>query len=321
MNGQEGQPSRHHQHQHHADHRPHQRANAANDHHRQHQHRVIQREALHVDERFLEGEQRARHPGEGAADGDGQGLEHGHVLAERAGGALAIPQRHQRAAEAAAHQQPDGDQGGRQTPWRRRRGRPGRKTRRSRTAWGWDAHQAADASVSGSASVKTVLASICRPRLAATKYSPRTRKAGSPRHSENAVVTAAAATQATRDVRCELQGDLCPGIGAQPEEHGMGHAEDAGIADHHVQADRQDAEDRRQGREVDQISGHRAIARPNMPLGRKRMKPNSSTKPAASLHSVSSTDTTTLSVTRPAARRPPRRRAGCQCRPRWRRPG
>ena len=48
-------------------------------------------------------------------------------------------------------------------------------------------------------SVNTVIASICRPSEAATKYSPRTRSAGSARASEISAASAMPAAVADRN--------------------------------------------------------------------------------------------------------------------------
>ena len=50
--------------------------------------------------------------------------------------------------------------------------------------------------VTGLASVNTVTASICSPRLAMTKYSSRTRSAGSARQSDSSPAAAAPAAAA-----------------------------------------------------------------------------------------------------------------------------
>ena len=79
-------------------------------------------------------------------------------------------------------------------------------------------------------SVNTVIASICRPSEAATKYSPRTRNAGSARASEISAASAMPAAVARQEAGAELHGDEGRRVGADAEEQRVRDREDAGVA-------------------------------------------------------------------------------------------
>ncbi len=64
--------------------------------------------------------------------------------------------------------------------------------------------------VSGFSSANSVAATICSPSEAATKYSPRTRSAGSARHSDSPPAITAATRQARKGLGTSSSATCAP---------------------------------------------------------------------------------------------------------------
>src|ERR1043165_3731668 len=99
--------------------------------------------------------------------------------------------------------------------------------------------------------------------------------------------------------------DQRAGIRRNAEERRMRQRIDAGIADDEIEAAGEDAADRHEDEQVEDVAEHHTLARvPTSPEGRAGMKPNRITKAPASLQPVESFHTARLSA-RPRMR-PPR---------------